>query len=63
MKVDVTEIKENSDSRFCVYLSTEDDSYDAQLYSILHDPKEIFRVDGSKLCLTRKADFEEKPTK
>lgn len=63
MKVDKTEIKENSDRNFCVYLSTVDDSYDAQIYSILKDPKNIFRVEGSKLCLSRKADFEEKPTR
>lgn len=28
MKVDMIEIKENSDSRFCVYFSIEDDFYD-----------------------------------
>ncbi|XP_062574138.1 protocadherin Fat 4-like [Saccostrea cucullata] len=62
MKVDNTNIKENRED-VCVYLSTVDDSYDAQTYSILADPKNIFQVSGSKLCLKRKADYEEKPTK
>ncbi|XP_061172363.1 protocadherin gamma-B4-like [Saccostrea echinata] len=62
MKVDNTNIKENVKD-LCVYLSTVDDSYDAQFYSILADPKNIFQVSGSKLCLNRKADYEEKPTK
>lgn len=60
MKVDIIEIKENFDSRFCVYFSIEDDFYDVQFYFIFYDFKEIFRVDGFKFCLIRKVDFEEK---
>jgi hypothetical protein len=63
MKVDSTNITENTEAGHCIYLSTVDDSYDLLSYSILRDPKNIFRVEGSKLCLTRKTDFEEKPTK
>ncbi|KAK3580861.1 hypothetical protein CHS0354_032922 [Potamilus streckersoni] len=66
IKLDKTVLEENVASGTCfAYFTTvtDDEPYERHVYSILTDPTGRFSINENRLCLTRRTNYEEEPSK